>query len=72
MQIKVNGQVIEIFSGARVKDALLKYSGAELKLVKKNIKKVCDRRGHEVGLDGELSGGEEFYIRENGTPESRS
>ena len=41
MKIKVNGQEIEIFSGARVKDALLKYSGAELKLVKKNKKKVC-------------------------------
>jgi hypothetical protein len=72
MQIKVNGQAIEIFSGARVRDVLLKYSGAELKLVQKNEKKVCDRRGHEVGLDGELSGGEEFIIKESGKQEPRS
>jgi sulfur carrier protein ThiS len=64
MQIKVNGQAVEIFSGARVRDVLLKYSGSELKLVQKNEKKVCDRSGHEVGLDGELSGGEEFFIKE--------
>ena len=63
MQIKVNDQVIEIFSGARVKDLLRKYSSAEWKLVQKNEKKVCDRHGHEVTLDGELSGGEEFFIK---------
>lgn len=63
MQIKVNDQVIEIFSGARVKDLLRKYSSAEWKLVQKNEKKVCDRHGHEVALDGELSGGEEFFIK---------
>jgi hypothetical protein len=43
-----------------------------LKLVQKNEKKVCDRRGHEVGLDGELSGGEEFIIKESGKQEPRS
>jgi sulfur carrier protein ThiS len=72
MQIKVNGQAIEIFSGARVRDALRKYSSAEWKLVRNNEKKVCDRRGHEVGLDGELSGGEEFFIKACGAPEPRS
>jgi len=72
MQIKVNGVAIGIFSGARVKDVLRKYSRSELKLVKKNKKMICDRHGHEVGLDGELSGGEEFVIHECGKPESRS
>jgi len=72
MQIKVNDQEIEIFSGACVKDVLRKYSRSELKLVRKNEKKVCDRRGHEVALNGELSGGEELFIKECGTPESRS
>jgi hypothetical protein len=69
MQIKVNDQMIEIFSGARVRDVLRKYSSSELKQVQKNKKKLCDRRGHEVGLDGELSGGEEFFIKANKTPE---
>lgn len=63
MQIKVNDQTIEIFSGARVKDVLRKYSSAEWKLVQKNEKKICDRHGHEVALDGELSDGEEFFIK---------
>jgi sulfur carrier protein ThiS len=71
MQIKVNDQTIEIFSGARVKDVLRKYSNSELKLVQKNKKKVCNRRGHEVALDGELSGGEEFFIKECESAEPR-
>lgn len=64
MQIKVNGRAIEIFSGACVKDALRKYSRGEWKLVQKNKKMVCDIHGHEVGLDGELNGGEELLIKE--------
>ena len=63
MQIKVNGQAIDIFSGARVKDALRKYSRSELKLVRKNQKGVFDRHGHEVALDGELNGGEELFVK---------
>jgi hypothetical protein len=60
MQIKVNGRAIEIFSGAKVVDALRRYSPAEWTRVRKGQKKVCDRHGHEVGLDGELIGGEEL------------
>jgi len=63
MQIKVNDRTIEIFAGARVKDVLRKFSRAELALVRKNEKKVTDPHGHEVGLDGELSGGEELFIK---------
>jgi sulfur carrier protein ThiS len=72
MQIKVNGQAIEIFSGARVKDALRQYSVSELKRVQKHEKKVCDRHGHEVALDGELGGGEELVVTPGTGPESRS
>lgn len=63
MQIKVNDQAIEIFSGAKIRDVLRKYSSSELKLVQKNEKKVCDCHGHEVAIDGELSGDEEFFIK---------
>lgn len=63
MQIKVNDQAVEIFSGARVKDVLRKYSRSEWKLVRKNEKMVYDRHGHEVALNGELNGGEEFFIK---------
>jgi sulfur carrier protein ThiS len=60
LQIKVNEQTIEIFAGARVEDVLRKYSRSEWMLVRKKEKKVSDRYGHEVGLDGELIGGEEL------------
>jgi sulfur carrier protein ThiS len=63
MQIKVNGQMVEIFSGACVKDVLRKYSRAEWKLVRNNKKAVFDRHGHEVALDGELSGNEELFVK---------
>ena len=63
MQIKVNDKAVEIFSGACVKDVLRKFSRSEWKQVQKNKKTVFDRHGHEVALDGELSGGEEFFIK---------
>jgi sulfur carrier protein ThiS len=72
MQIKVNDQSIEIFTGARVGDVLRKYSYAEWTLVRKKEKKVCDRYGHEVGLDGELNGGEILVIKTSDPVEPRS
>ena len=72
MQIKVNDQTVEIFSGARVRDVLRKYSRAEWTQVRKNEKTVCDRHGHEVGLDGELTGGEELFIKRSRPAEPRS
>lgn len=71
MQIKMNSRKVEIFSGARVEDVLRKYSPAEWKLVRKRAKKVCDKYGNEVGLDGELMGGEELVIIAS-APEPRS
>jgi sulfur carrier protein ThiS len=72
MQIKVNEQTIEIFAGARVRDVLRKYSRTEWTLVRKNIKKVTDGHGHEVGLDGELNGGEALVIESRATAEPSS
>jgi sulfur carrier protein ThiS len=72
MQIKVNGKVIEIFSGARVRDVLRKYSRDEWTLIRKKERTVCDRHGHEVSLDGELDGGEELVIMAVGPSEPRS
>jgi len=72
MLIKVNDQTIEIFAGARVRDVLHKYSRAEWTRVRKNEKTVTDRHGHEVGLDGELNGGEELFIKARAAAEPRS
>jgi hypothetical protein len=72
MQVKVNGEAVEIFSGARVKDVLRKHSRPELKQVQANEKMVCDLHGHEVDLEGELNGGEDLVVKKRVKPESRS
>jgi len=72
MQIKVNEQTIEIFAGARVRDVLLKYSRAEWTRVRNKEKIVTDAHGHEVGLDGELNGGEKLVIEACAPAEPRS
>jgi hypothetical protein len=71
MRIKVNGRTVEIFSGARVKDVLRKYSAEEWARVRRKEKTVTDSRGREVGLEGELSGGEELLTRARGPEEPR-
>ncbi len=63
MKIKVNGRLIEIFSGARVADVLRKYSSISWKQVQNGYKAVFDGHGHEVALDGELSGGEGLFVK---------
>jgi hypothetical protein len=72
MQVKVNGQTIEIFAGAKVKDALMAYSSEQWKRVRNNQSTVHDGRGHLVGLDGELGGGEELFIKARAAAEPRS
>ena len=62
MQVKVNEKKVEIFSGACVKDAVRKYSRTAWKRVRDHHKSVFDRYGHELALDGELSGGEELFV----------
>jgi hypothetical protein len=64
MKILINDQMIEIFEGARLQDAVRKYSETELKLIEKEDKKIVDRKGNPLALDGELSDGEYFYIIE--------
>lgn len=66
MKIKVNQQEIEIFSGALVKDALQKYSRQEWLKVQKNEKAVYDHHGHEIAGDGELSEGQELFVKARG------
>jgi hypothetical protein len=71
MQIKVNGQTVEIFDGARVGDVLRKASRDEWTKVRKSEKLVCDAYGHEVALDGELNGGEELVTKDRPAGERR-
>jgi hypothetical protein len=63
MQIKVNDREIEIFSGARVRDVLRKYSKITWTQIQKGSKAVFDRHGHEIALDGELSAGVRLFVK---------
>jgi len=63
MTVSINGEVIEIFSGARVHDALRRYSAADLKQVRAKKKKVVDRFGNPLALSGELSEGQALFVK---------
>jgi hypothetical protein len=72
MKIKVNHKTVEIFSGARVKDVLRKYSAITWTQVQKGSKAVCDGHGHEVGLEGELGDGDRLVVKRAARTETRS
>ena len=63
MNVWVNDKKIEIFSGARVRDALRKYSMKEYRAVDEDRKQVTDKRCNRIEPDGELSGGQQLYIK---------
>lgn len=63
MKVKVNDREIEIFNGALVRDALLKYSKEEYKFIRNNEKIVVDRHNNKRFLSGELSTGETLFIK---------
>ena len=64
MKIRINDRDVDIFEGARLQDAIRKYSRSLLKSVKNRDKKVVDEDGNQMSLDGELLNGDSFYIRE--------
>jgi len=72
MQIKVNDKAVEIFSGARVKDVLRKYSAITWKQVQNGSKAVFDGHGHEVASDGELADGARLLVKRVRRLEPRS
>jgi len=59
MKIHVNDKPIEILHGMTVKHALI---SAELFNDVDSIKRVCDKWGNEIALDGELTEGEMIYV----------
>jgi hypothetical protein len=65
MKIRINETDIEIFSGARVMDALLRYSKNQYRDVMQGKKQVTDHRHHPLGLEGELSEYQQLYIIPN-------
>ena len=63
MIITINDREIELFDGALVKNVLLKYSPDEHKAVLSGEKKIVDKNGNPVDLDGELSAGAVLNIK---------
>lgn len=56
MKLKVNRKTIEVFEGAQVRHALLRYfavKGLDVSLVKTLT--ITDRWGHEIDLDAPAS-----------------
>lgn len=64
MTVKVNRRMVELFEGARVRDAVLRY----LVLRKMNVKlyqtaMVEDEWGHEIGEDAPLHDGQVIKVK---------
>lgn len=62
MEIWVNDKKLEVFSGARVKNALRKYSEEEYQAVLSGDKQAADAYGHPLDMDGELAQGNKITI----------
>ncbi len=63
MKITVNNTPLEIHSGAKVKDVILKYYSQHGKKSPKHLPPVEDRYGNEVAPDGELTEGDILFIK---------
>ncbi len=63
MNITINGTEVEVFVGARVKDALLKYSRQAEQATREGEKRVTDARGNTLDLEGALSENQQLLIQ---------
>lgn len=64
MKVKVNRRSVDIFDGARARDAVLRY----LVLRKMDVSligqaQICDALGHTIGPDSPLSDGQEIKVK---------
>ncbi|MFP4016314.1 MAG: hypothetical protein ACLFUI_04725 [Halanaerobiales bacterium] len=63
MKVIINDE-IDVFQGAKVKDAIRKYSMEVFQAVKEGQKIVVDQNGNQLSLDGELISGQQVFIKE--------
>ncbi len=64
MEVEVNGEPVKVFSGARVRHAIMSYSLEDYRLINAGKRLVVDEAGNEVQLGGELTGREKLTIVE--------
>lgn len=69
MTIFINNQKIEIFRGAMVRDAILRYSKDDYDLLQCGRIMVFDRFGNITEPDGELTEGQVLYLKKPRTYE---
>ena len=63
MKIMLNGHEVVIFSGGRVIDAVRAYSIRSAKLLENEKFVVFDRFGNKTELDGELTEGQQLFLK---------
>jgi hypothetical protein len=63
VKVYVNNHEVEIFRGARVNDAVRSYSMRSSRKLLKDHLKVIDRYGNTTEPDGELSEGQQLYLK---------
>jgi hypothetical protein len=61
----LNDEKIETFAGARVRDAILKYSKEKYRAVLKGKILILDKHNNQVHPEGELSDDQRLYLRDN-------
>jgi 5'-nucleotidase len=70
MKITVNNILLEVYNGARVKDAIIKFYSYRGLKIPRRFPVVEERYGNEVAADGEITDGNTLYIRTRGKKNS--
>lgn len=65
MIVYLNDRQLEIFEGARVKDAVLKFAKEKYRAVNAGETIVMDKHNNPVEPDGELSDDQRLYLQTN-------
>jgi hypothetical protein len=63
MEVFINQTSVNIFKGARLSDAVLKYSKESHKLLMTNMIWLEDERGNSMDADGRLWDGIKLFIK---------
>jgi len=72
MRIVIDGAEVVVFTGARVKDAVLKHSDTAYKNLLKEKLRVLDLFGNRLEPDGALCDGQQLYTMSNLLPANHS
>ncbi|MCP4216711.1 MAG: hypothetical protein GY765_18820 [bacterium] len=63
MIVQLNGKDIEVFGGARVRDAVMKHSKELYKAVLSGDNDIMDKDNNGLDMEGPLSEGQSLFTR---------